>query len=411
MTEGMSYSIFKNSIKERLEAELADDEKQNSKLKMLTEVFSDIKMGLNVDSANESEQERIKTIIGEFIGWVTDISECINSDAWRGEDVMGIFFNEFNRYKRKPTDGQVFTPEHITDFMYKILEVNQYDKVLDATCGSGGFLVKSMANMIAEAGGAKTKRAKEIKAHQLYGIEFSPEIYALACANMLIHKDGKTNLEQMDARTEEAGKWIKKQDVTKVLMNPPFEKEAGCMKIVENVLNNVSPGTPCGFILPDKKLEKTSEAQMKRILKRHRLRKIVKLPEDLFFGIGVTTSIFVFEAGIPQNDNEIFACWLKEDGLQTVKNKGRHDVRGLWSDIESRWVDIVRKQSGDDTCQWLKPSENLSYQTPQKPFEIFEEDFRKTAVDYVLFMRNIDTKKLKANLAEDALYGHFAKGD
>ena len=411
MTEGMSYSIFKNSIKERLEAELADDEKQNSKLKMLTEVFSDIKMGLNVDSANASEQERIKTIIGEFIGWVTDISECINSDAWRGEDVMGIFFNEFNRYKRKPTDGQVFTPEHITDFMYKILEVNQYDKVLDATCGSGGFLVKSMANMIAEAGGAKTKRAKEIKAHQLYGIEFSPEIYALACANMLIHKDGKTNLEQMDARTEEAGKWIKKQDVTKVLMNPPFEKEAGCMKIVENVLNNVSPGTPCGFILPDKKLEKTSEAQMKRILKRHRLRKIVKLPEDLFFGIGVTTSIFVFEAGIPQNDNEIFACWLKEDGLQTVKNKGRHDVRGLWSDIESRWVDIVRKQSGDDTCQWLKPSENLSYQTPQKPFEIFEEDFRKTAVDYVLFMRNIDTKKLKANLAEDALYGHFAKGD
>lgn len=411
MTEGMSYSIFQNSIKERLEAELADDEKQNSKLKMLTEVFSDIKMGLNVDSSNASEQERIKTIIGEFIGWVTDISECINSDAWRGEDVMGIFFNEFNRYKRKPTDGQVFTPEHITDFMYKILEVNQHDKVLDATCGSGGFLVKSMANMIAEAGGAKTKKAKEIKAHQLYGIEFSPEIYALACANMLIHKDGKTNLEQMDARTGEAGKWIKDQDITKVLMNPPFEKEAGCMKIVENVLNNVSSGTPCGFILPDKKLEKTSEAQVKRILKRHRLRKIVKLPEDLFFGIGVTTSIFVFEAGIPQNDNEIFACWLKEDGLQTVKNKGRHDVRGLWSDIESHWVDIVRKQSGDDTCQWLKPSENLSYQTPQKPFEIFEEDFRKTAVDYVLFTRNIDTKKLKANLAEDALYGHFAKGD
>lgn len=411
MTEGMSYSIFQNSIKERLEAELADDEKQNSKLKMLTEVFSDIKMGLNVDSANASEQERIKKIIGEFIGWVTDISECINSDAWRGEDVMGIFFNEFNRYKRKPTDGQVFTPEHITDFMYKILEVNQYDKVLDATCGSGGFLVKSMANMIAEAGGAKTDRAKEIKAHQLYGIEFSPEIYALACANMLIHKDGKTNLEQMDARTAEAGKWIKDQDVTKVLMNPPFEKESGCMKIVENVLKNVKPGTPCGFILPDMKLEKTSETQMERILKHHRLRKIVKLPEDLFFGVGITTSIFVFEAGIPQNDNEIFACWLKEDGLQTVKNKGRHDVRGLWPNIESRWVDIVRKQGGDDTCQWLKPSENLSYQIPQKPFEIFEEDFRKTAVDYVLFMRNIDTKKLKANLAEDALYGHFAKGD
>lgn len=411
MTEGMSYSIFQNSIKERLEAELADDEKQNSKLKMLTEVFSDIKMGLNVDSANASEQERIKTIIGEFIGWVTDISECINSDAWRGEDVMGIFFNEFNRYKRKPTDGQVFTPEHITDFMYKILEVNQHDKVLDATCGSGGFLVKSMANMIAEAGGAKTEKAKEIKAHQLYGIEFSPEIYALACANMLIHKDGKTNLEQMDARSKEAGAWIGKHGITKVLMNPPFERKFGCMKIVENVLNNVDSGTVCGFILPDKNLEKASKVQMKRILKKHRLRKIVKLPEDLFFGIGRTTSIFIFDAGIPQNNEAIFACWMKEDGLQTVKNKGRHDVRGLWPDIEERWVRIVRRQSGDDTCQWIDPLEHLSYQMPQKPFEIFEEDFRKTAVEYLMFTKGVDAKSFSENLLDAVMYSSQVDND
>ena len=100
--------------------------------------------------------------------------------------------------------------------MYRILEVNKDDKVLDATCGSGGFLVKAMANMIFEAGGAQTNKAKKIKQSQLYGIEFDREIYALACANMLIHKDGKTNLEQLDARTEEAGKWIAKQGITKV---------------------------------------------------------------------------------------------------------------------------------------------------------------------------------------------------
>ncbi len=404
MTKGMSYSMFQNSIKERLEAELADDENRNSKLKILIEVFSEIKMGLNVNSTNKSEQEKIKKLIYEFIGWVTEISECINSDAWRGEDVMGIFFNEFNRYKGKPTDGQVFTPEHITDFMYKILEVNQHDKVLDATCGSGGFLVKSMANMIAEAGGVKVDKAKDIKAHQLFGIEYSREIYALACANMLIHKDGKTNLEQMDARSKEAGAWIGKHGITKVLMNPPFETKFGCMEIVENVLNHVNPGTVCGFILPDKKLEKSKKPNIKQILKKHRLRKIVKLPEDLFFGIGVTTSIFIFEAGIPQNDNEIFACWMQEDGLQAVKNKGRHDVRGLWPDIESRWVDIVRKQSGDDTCQWLEPLENFSYQVPQKPFEIFEEDFRKAAMGYLMYTKGIDSKVFSEKLINKVMY-------
>lgn len=73
--------------------------------------------------------------------------------------------------------------------MYKILEVNMDDCILDATCGSGGFLVKAMANMIREAGGMETKKAGEIKSKQLYGIEFDREIYALACANMLIHKD------------------------------------------------------------------------------------------------------------------------------------------------------------------------------------------------------------------------------
>ena len=197
MVSGMDYSEFHNGILNCLNKELSRDKQQNQKLNLLTEVFSEIKMNLNVDIDDAKDQQRVKNLISQFIGWVTDISNCLNSDAWRGEDVMGIFFNEFNRYKRKSEAGQVFTPEHITDFMYRLLEVRQNDKVLDATCGSGGFLVKSMANMIAEAGGMKTDKAKEIKAHQLFGIEYDREIYALACANMLIHKDGKTNLEQM----------------------------------------------------------------------------------------------------------------------------------------------------------------------------------------------------------------------
>ena len=33
--------------------------------------------------------------IDNFIEWISEISDCINSDYWNGEDVMGIFFNEF----------------------------------------------------------------------------------------------------------------------------------------------------------------------------------------------------------------------------------------------------------------------------------------------------------------------------
>ena len=404
MVKGMDYSAFTNVIQSSIKSALNPDKRQNQKLELLLDVFSEIRMNLNVNSEDEKEQTHVKELIGQFIDWVTKISDCLNSDAWRGEDVMGIFFNEFNRYKKKSESGQIFTPEHITDFMYRILEVNKDDSVLDATCGSGGFLVKAMANMIREAGGPHTSEAKAIKQSQLFGIEFDREIYALACANMLIHKDGKTNLEQMDARTEAAGKWISKQKITKVLMNPPYETKYGCMKIAQNVLDNVPAHTSCAFILPDKKLEKTSKKQMKEILDKHRLKKVIKLPEDLFFNVSVTTSIFVFESGVPQNGEEFFACYMDSDGLVTVKNKGRHDIYDRWGEIENKWVDIVKKQSGDDTCQWVKPGEHLSYQAPQKPFKIFEEDFRKTAMDYLMFKQSIDAKEFGEKLLDTVLY-------
>lgn len=395
------YATFHTAIHSTLSKSLEKSRKQNNKIDILLEEYSGIKM-------NTTDNQEA---INNFIDWVVEISECINSNEWNGEDVMGIFFNEFNRYKKKSEAGQIFTPEHITDFMYKILEINMDDYILDATCGSGGFLVKAMANMIHEAGGMGTKKATDIKSKQLYGIEFDREIYALACANMLIHKDGKTNLEQMDARTEKACEWIKGKNITKVLMNPPYENKYGCMTIVENVLDSVPAHTQCAFILPDKKLEKASKAQMKRILKNHRLRKVIKLPEDLFFGVGVTTSIFVFEAGVAQDGKEFFACYMESDGLATVKNKGRHDVYGKWAAIEAHWVDVVEKQSGDDTCQWVNPAEHLSYQMPQKPFEIFEEDFRKTAMDYLMFQQGIDAKAFGEKLLDTAMYSSRVSAD
>ncbi len=342
--KNLGYETFHTAIHSTLAKSLIASRKQNAKIDILLEEYSDIKM-------NTTDNQEA---INDFIDWVVEISECVNSNEWRGEDVMGIFFNEFNRYKKKSESGQIFTPEHITDFMYKILEVNMDDCILDATCGSGGFLVKAMANMIREAGGMETKKAGEIKSKQLYGIEFDREIYAL---------------------------------------------------------DSVPAHTQCAFILPDKKLEKASKTQMKRILKNHRLRKVIKLPEDLFFGVGITTSIFVFESGIGQDGKEFFACYMESDGLVTVKNKGRHDVYSKWAAIEAHWVDVVEKQSGDDTCQWVNPAEHLSYQMPQKPFEIFEEDFRKTAMDYLMFQQGIDAKEFGEKLLDTAMYSSRMSAD
>lgn len=399
LAKGMDFATLQTSISGRLSLQLAGDIKKNAKLTLLTEIYNEIKYN------STSNQQAID----DFIDYVTEISECVNSDNWNGEDVMGIFFNEFNRYKKKSESGQIFTPDHITSFMYRLIEVNSQDKVLDAACGSGAFLVKSMCNMIKEVGGVSTSEAEKIKDERLFGIEFDREIYALACANMLIHKDGKTNITQMDSRSEEASKWIKEQEITKVLMNPPYERKYGCLDIVSNVLDSVPSGTTCAFILPDKKLEKdkTDKIHGNKLLKKHRLKTIVKLPENLFFGVGITTSIFIFETGKAQDGKKIIGYYIEEDGLETVKNQGRQDIRDKWQEKEDYWIEAIHtgEDSKYNTRQIIDPKEHLSYQMPEKPFEIHEDDFVKTMMDYLMYKRSIDAKEFSETLLQKVLYG------
>ena len=383
LTENVSYDVLRFTIKDKLKSVLNDDIKVNAKLQYLIDRFDAI----------HAETPHNLQAIAIFVNKVNEISEYFTSSYWNGEDVMAIFFNEFNRYKGKSESGQVFTPEHIASLMYRIIDVNKNDVILDAACGSGTFLVKSMCNMLKEAGGEHTVKAKDIKTYQLFGIEKDMEIFTLACANMLIHKDGKTNIEHLDTRYEEAYNWIISKNITKVLMNPPFESKYGCLDIVLNVLNAVADRDRslhhlCAFILPDKKLEKKNQtSRVKKILKRHRLTHIIKLPEKTFEG--VKTSIFVFEAGKPQANNKIFGCYIKEDGLDTVKNQGRQDVYGKWNEIENYWVKVIKHEQIDDTVKYIDPKESLSY-TEDFDVKISQSLFNTTIIESELYKNSID---------------------
>ena len=392
-----SYDVLRYIIKDKLKHVLDKDIRVNAKLQILIDRFDSIK----AETPDNAEA------ISIFVNRVKEISEYFISSFWQGEDVMAIFFNEFNRYKGRTESGQVFTPDHIASLMYRLIEVNKDDKVLDAACGSGTFLVKSMCRMINEAGGSSTSKALNIKKNQLFGIEKDQQIYALACANMLIHKDGKTNLENLDARYEAAYHWIKSKNITKVLMNPPFESKNGCLDIVLNVLNAVYDNNPslhhkCAFILPDKKLEKKNQTRrVKKILKKHRLIQIIKLPEKTFEG--VNTSIFVFECGKPQNDNKIFGCYIKEDGLDTVKNQGRQDVYGKWEAIEDYWIKVVNHEIDDPSIIFIDPKQNLSY-VEKREFIIRRSLFNTIMIERNFYHDKIDFSNFCESFSQAILY-------
>lgn len=150
-------------------------------------------------------------------------------------------------------------------------------------------------------------------------------------------------------------------------------------------------------------MEKFSKKWRKDILAQHRLLKIIKLPEKTF-DEGVSVSIFIFECGYPQNNREIFTCNIDNDGLERVKNQGRQDIKHKWKSIEDMWVEIISKQSGHISIKWINPSECLSYQKDEEPFEICEEDFIRNMMDFLMYKENIDKKAFSDKLANEVMY-------
>lgn len=393
LCHGMTFDLFSLSIRDTLARSYSQALQRNGKLALLLEVYSEIKMNVTNNQA----------AIDNFIDDVVEISDNLNSDFWNGEDVMAIFFNEFNRYKKKSERGQVFTPDHITSLMFRVADVRPDDVVLDAACGSGAFLVKAMCNMIKEAGGVRAAEAETIRRERLFGIEIDREVFALACANMLIHNDGKTSIANMDSTLPEAALWMRGKGVTKVLMNPPFENKYGCLDIVENVLANVGRAADCLFILPDNKLEKNRQ-QAQRILKNNTLSKIVKLPADVF--PGVATAVFVFKAGIPHDfTKRVFACHIPDDGLETVKNQGRQDLRNAWSGIEDYWVDVIYRKAGDDSICWIDARESLTFPRKRERMELTSADVNRAILKYLLYKRGIDEQEYDEAVLSNVLYG------
>lgn len=110
-------------------------------------------------------------------------------------DLLGNFYGEFLKYSGgdKKGLGIVLTPRHITGLFAKIGGLEKDTVLLDSCAGTGGFLIAGMAEMIQKAK-LDDETIKEIKRSQLIGIEQNDRMFTLACANMLMRGDGKSNM-------------------------------------------------------------------------------------------------------------------------------------------------------------------------------------------------------------------------
>ena len=115
-----------------------------------------------------------------------------NSDS--SIDALGEFYHEFIKFSNGDDGkalGIILTPQHLTEFMCDVSGLNKKSKVVDICAGSGGFLVTAMSKMFKKANPSEIKKIRE---EGLYGVEADPHIYTLCIANMIVRRDGKSNI-------------------------------------------------------------------------------------------------------------------------------------------------------------------------------------------------------------------------
>ncbi len=152
------------------------------------------------------------------------------------QDILGRAYKIFlSRAGKAENKNIILTPDHIKELMVKLAELTKNDVVLDTCTGSGGFLMESMETMIKLANGDKQK-IQHVKEKQLIGFEVDSVLFALACSNMFLHGDGKTNLlyrsslldesqgSIINSNDEQLLDYIRSLKPTKVIINPPYEK-------------------------------------------------------------------------------------------------------------------------------------------------------------------------------------------
>lgn len=174
-------------------------------------------------------------------------------------DLNGRMFETFlNATLRGKDLGQYFTPRSVAKLATRIAGLragpDHTDIVLDACCGTGGFLIEALTEMwqaidshpsLSQSERIKQKRI--VAEQSLYGVDVArdPALARIARINMYLHGDGGSRIYQLDALDKEtkpvdnddAELQGEKREFRKllakhkggfadvVLTNPPFAKE------------------------------------------------------------------------------------------------------------------------------------------------------------------------------------------
>lgn len=318
------------------------------------------------------------------------------------EDYLGRFYGEFMSYSGG--DGQslgiVLTPKHITELFCDLIDIKPEDKVLDPCCGTAGFLIAAMHNMLKQTSDESERR--NIRQNQLFGIEDQSYMFTIATTNMILRGDGKSNLQNLDFLKQNPAQ-IQQKGCTVGMMNPPYSQGSKTnpdlyeISFTEHLLDSLVVGGRCIVIIPQSSVTgKTREekAIKENILKHHTLEGVITLNKNTFYGVGTNPCIAIFTAGIPHDKkHKCKFINFENDGYEVAKHIGlvetpsakdkRQHLLDVWFgriEFESKFCVETTSEADDE---WLHSFYYFNDEIPT------EADFEKTMADYLTFEFNM----------------------
>lgn len=314
------------------------------------------------------------------------------------EDYLGRFYGEFMSYSGG--DGQslgiVLTPKHITELFCDLIELKPTDTVLDPCCGTAGFLIAAMHNMLQKTNNIEEQR--NIRKNQLHGLELQPYMFTISTTNMILRGDGKSNLEQEDFLRYNPSQ-LQEKGCTVGMMNPPYSMGSKSntslyeINFTEHLLNSIVPDGKVIVIVPQSSMtgkSKEEQAIKNNILKSHTLEGVISLNKNSFYGVGTNPCIAIFTAGVPHyKEKKVKFINFERDGFEVQKHRGlvetieakdkKQHLLDVWFDrieAETKFCVTTNIEAEDE---WLHSFYYFNDEIPEIA------DFEKTIADYLTF--------------------------
>ncbi|HZR39082.1 MAG TPA: N-6 DNA methylase [Ktedonobacteraceae bacterium] len=264
--------------------------------------------------------------LSPYIEKIIAILRRLSISSSTGADFLGLFYEAFLRYGHDNNAlGIVFTPRHITRMCVHLTGVEPGDRVIDIACGTGGFLVAALEDMLKKA--PDDAAIAHIKT-SFSGFDTNPTVWALAMLNMLFRGNAKSHILNADCFDDTYFASVEGK-YTRAYLNPPFSQRGEPeWRFIERAMQALEPeGMLTAIVKAGLFADDEHKYWRQHFLSQHSLLAVISLPEDVFYPTAAPTSILITRAHVPQTDDaQVFLGRVWYDGFD--KLKGRRIARG-----------------------------------------------------------------------------------